>query len=198
MSKHIITISGKLGSGKSTAAKKISKILNFDHFSSGDFLRRVAESRGMSIKDLMIAAESDESIDREIDNLLCEKGKEEDLVIDSRLAFHWIPDSFKVYLDIDPNIAAERMFYDLETNESRQQSEHSQSLEEMKQNMNERYESDIKRYQLLYGIDYTDKKHFDLVLDSGKKENTIDVVVKKIIDAYLQKIGICEKRTPQG
>ncbi len=193
MEKHIITISGKLGSGKSSTAKKIAKILNFDHFSSGDFLRKVAEGRGMSIKDLMIAAESDESIDREIDTLLEEKGKEDKLVIDSRLAFHWIPHSFKVYLDIEPDIAAERMFYDLETNESRQQSEHCKNIEEMKQSMIERYNSDIKRYQKLYGINYTDPKNFDLIIDTGKKENNLETVVKTIIDAYINYCSSCEE-----
>ncbi len=184
--KKIITIAGKLGSGKSTTAKKLARMLNWKHFSSGDFLRHVANERGMSIKDLMIAAESDPSIDHDIDSLLKEKGKEEKIVIDSRLAFHWIPESFKVYLDIDPDLAAKRMFFDLETNESRQESEHAKNIEEMKEQMRIRHESDKKRYKKLYGIDHTDKSQFDLVINTGLPENDVDAVVKKIIDAYLK------------
>ena len=184
--KKIITIAGKLGSGKSSTAKKLATMLCLHHFSSGDFLRKVAEERGMSIKDLMIAAESDPQIDRDIDAVLQAKAHEDNLIIDSRLAFHWIPDSFKVYLDINPDVAAQRMFYDLETNESRQKSEHSLNLEEMKKNMIERHESDVKRYQSLYNINHTDHAHFDLVIDTGLPENDLDTVVKKIISAYMQ------------
>lgn len=88
MNKKIITIAGKLGSGKSSTAKRIAKELGYTHFSSGDFLRKVAESRGMTIKELMLAAEQDPQIDHDIDQVLKEKRKEENLVIDSRLAFH--------------------------------------------------------------------------------------------------------------
>lgn len=190
MNRKIITIAGKLGSGKSSTAKKLAEMLKLNHFSSGDFLRKVAEDRNISIKELMLAAESDPSIDHEIDELLKEKGKEENLIIDSRLAYHWIPESFKVYLDIDPDIAAERMFYDLETNESRQKSEHSKNIEEMKQNMIERHNSDVRRYQSLYGINHTDHKNFDLVINTGLVENDLDTVVQKIISRYL---SVCKE-----
>ena len=108
------------------------------------------------------------------------------LIIDSRLAFHWIPESFKVYLEIDPDIAANRMLIDLDTNESRQQSEHAINIEEMKVNMIERHESDIRRYKKLYYIDHTDHKHFDLVINTGLAENNLEAVVKKIIEGYLK------------
>lgn len=189
MKKKIITIAGKLGSGKSSTAKKIARMLNMQHFSSGDFLRKLAEERNMTIKELMIAAETDPQIDNDIDSILKSKAGEENLIIDSRLAFHWIPDSFKVYLEIDPDVAAERMFYDLESNESRQKSEHSKSIAEMKKNMIERHESDVKRYQKLYGINHTDHANFDLVINTGLPENDLDTVVKKIICAYL---GTCQ------
>ncbi len=186
--KKIITIAGKLGSGKSSTAKKIAKMLNYQHFSSGDFLRQIAQERNLSIKDLMIEAESDPQIDYDIDELLKSKGNEENLVIDSRLAYYWIPESFKVYLDIDPEIAAKRMFYDLESNESRQKSEHTINIEEMKKNMIERHQSDIKRYKNLYNIDHTNHNNFDLVIDTGNPENDLDTVINKVIQGYLQHI----------
>ena len=194
MNRKIITIAGKLGSGKSSTAKKLAKMLNMKHFSSGDFLRQIAEKRNMSIKELMIAAETEPKIDHEIDDLLKSKANDNNLIIDSRLAYHWIPDSFKVYLEIDPEIAAQRMFYDLETNESRMKSEHAKNIAEMKSEMIERHESDKKRYHNLYNIDHTDHKNFDLVIDTGLPENDLDTVVKKIISAYMQ---ACTKKTSQ-
>lgn len=185
VSKKIITIAGKLGSGKSSAAKKVASMLSLEHFSSGDFLREVAAGRGLTIKELMIAAESNPQIDHDIDQVLQGKSSAENLIIDSRLAFYWIPESFKVYLEIDPDIAANRMLIDLDTNESRQQSEHALNIEEMKTNMIERHESDIRRYKKLYDINHTDHKHFDLVINTGLPENNLEVVVKKIIEGYL-------------
>ena len=192
MNKKIITIAGKLGSGKSSTAKKVAKMLSMTHFSSGDFLRQIAEKRNLSIKDLMIAAETEPEIDHEIDDLLKSKGSEKNLIIDSRLAFHWIPESFKVYLEIDPDVAAKRMFYDLETNESRQKSEHAKNIDEMKSKMIERHESDKKRYHNLYNIDHTDHSNFDLVINTGLPENDLETVVKKILTAYMQ---VCTKKT---
>lgn len=186
VSKKIITIAGKLGSGKSSAAKQVAKMLNLQHFSSGDFYRQLASEHNMGIKDYLLTAEDDASIDEKVDDAIRQKGLEENLIIDSRLAFHWIPESFKVYLEIDPDIAAERMLIDLETNESRQQSEHAKNIEEMKKNMIERHESDIKRYQNLYQLNHTDHAHFDLVINTGKSENTLDIVVCKIIQGYIE------------
>ena len=183
--KRIITVGGKLGSGKSSAAKRIAQVLGWEHFSSGDFLREVARRRGMSIRELMIAAESDPSIDEEIDALLRKKGEEGDmLVIDSRLAFHWIPHSFKVFLEIDPELAAERMFADLSQNEERRSSEKAQTAREMLREMEERHASDRKRYARLYNIDHTDHSHFDLVIDTGKREHPLEKVVEMIICEY--------------
>lgn len=182
--KKIITIAGKLGSGKSSAAKRIAQELGFTHFSSGDFLRKVAENRGMTIKELMIAAESDPQIDHDIDEVVKQKGSEQNLIIDSRLAFHWIPDSYRVYLEIDPDVAAQRMFKDLEHNEDRKRSEDSLTVDEMKQNMIQRHESDVRRYTKLYGINHTDHNHFDLVINTGKPENDLDSVVRQIIEGY--------------
>lgn len=185
-SKKIITIAGKLGSGKSSAAKKIAKMLNLDHFSSGDFLRKIATERGVSIQELATMAESDSSIDHDIDSVLKNKGNENNLIIDSRLAFHWIPGSFKVYLEIDPDIAARRMLFDLETNESRMKSEHAVNIEEMKKKMLLRHNSDVKRYQNLYNINHTDHNNFDLVINTGLPENNLETVVQNIVSGYIE------------
>ena len=182
--KKIITIAGKLGSGKSSTAKRIGRELDYQHFSSGDFLRKVAESRDMTIKELMFAAEKDPQIDHDIDSVLKEKAHEEDIIIDSRLAFHWIPESYKVYLDIDPDVASQRMFDDLQVNEDRKRSEHSASLEDMKKNMIQRHDSDVRRYQNLYEINHTDHDHFDLVINTGNPENDLDSVVEQILKGY--------------
>jgi CMP/dCMP kinase len=183
MKKSIITIAGKLGSGKSTTAKKIAERLGYTHFSSGDFYREAAVARGMTVTELNQYAQTNPEVDFEIDEILRHKGEVLDsLVIDSRLAFRWILGSFKVYLDIDPLLAAQRMLKDRENNPERQASEKSNTLEEMVADAKMRLDSEKERYQKLYGIDHTDPKHFDLVIDTGSY--TIDEVVNIILEAY--------------
>ena len=111
MRKHIITIAGLPGSGKSSTAKEVARALGYEHFSSGDMFRKMAAERDLSVEAINLAAEDQKELDREVDELLVKLGKEkEKLVIDSRMAFHWMPDSFKVLLRLDPKIAAERTF----------------------------------------------------------------------------------------
>src|SRR5581483_9286174 len=111
MKKHIITISGLPGSGKSSAALGIASNLGYEYFSSGDLFRKMAAERGISIEEMNRVAEKQKEIDHEVDELLTRMGKEKNnFVIDSRIAFHWIPDSFKVFFQADSKVAAKRTF----------------------------------------------------------------------------------------
>src|SRR3989339_534013 len=131
MKKQIITINGFPGSGKSSTADLVAKELNFKRFSSGDFMRQIALDRGISLNELSIKAETDKEVDVSIDKAVKEAGEMKKIVIDSRLAFHWIPESFKVYLDLPPAIAKERILNNLKENALRKQSEDSSSPEEI-------------------------------------------------------------------
>ena len=85
MKKHIITIAGTPGSGKSSAAAGIAGLLGYEHFSSGDLFRKMAAEQGISIEEMNFAAEKKKEIDREVDESLVHLGKErENFVIDSR------------------------------------------------------------------------------------------------------------------
>ena len=187
MKKEIITISGSLGGGKSSTADFVAEKLGFKRFSSGDFMRKIALDMGISLNELNIKAQDDDSIDEKIDEEVKKVGKMEKIVIDSRLAFHWIPESFKVYLDLSPEIAKQRILNDLKTNKLRQESETSSNAEEIYKKIVSRLESERKRYKELYDIDHTDKNNFDLIIDTNKNnlEQVADILVseyKKWID----------------
>src|SRR3990167_10028900 len=100
MKKQIITICGGLGSGKSSTAKKVAEALGFQHFSSGDFFRQVGLELGLSINEINKRAETDPKIDEMTDQKLRDLNNADKIVVDSRTAYHWIPESFKVYLDL--------------------------------------------------------------------------------------------------
>lgn len=180
--KQIITINGFPGSGKSSTADLVARELRFQRFSSGDFMRNIALKRNLSLNELSLKAENDTGIDIEIDNEVRKMGEKEKIVIDSRLAFHWIPNSFKVYLDLPPEIAQNRISDNLKTNKFRQESEGQASVEEIYKRITERFESEKKRYLELYKIDHTNKRNFDLVVDTDK--NNLQEVVQIIVAAY--------------
>lgn len=178
--KTIITIAGSQGSGKSSTAKQVAEKLGYQHFSSGDLFREIAKERDLSIEAMNLTAEEQKEIDYEVDERLKSLKNEDGLVIDSRLAFHWIPDSFKVFLALDPETAAHRIYSQIKT-EGRT-SQNAESLEEAKQNAEIRLKSEKKRYWDLYQLDPTDPKHFDLVIDT--KVNDLGTVVRTVIDKY--------------
>ena len=101
-------------------------------------------------------------IDKMTDEEVRKIGEMNKIVIDSRLAFHWIPNSFKVYLDLPPEIAKQRISDDLKVNKLRQESETSSSVEEIYKKIINRLESEKKRYKELYGLDHTDKNNFEM------------------------------------
>ncbi len=183
MKKKIITISGLPGSGKSSAAKTVAGVLNYKHFSSGDFMRNIALKRGISLNDLSKVAEKDGGkIGEEIDAEIRKTAEAENLVIDSRLAFHWIPESYKVFLDLPLEISKNRVWESLKNNPLRQQSEKASSPDEVLTKIKERLASEHKRYHELYNINFSDKTNYDLVVDTDK--NSIDETARIILDGY--------------
>src|SRR3989344_1182249 len=110
MQKRIITICGLPGSGKSSTATGVANELGYKHFSSGDLFRTIARERGVSIEQINKTAELEQEIDHAVDERLRQMVNDDQLVIDSRMAFHWMPKSFKVFLKINPYLAAERTF----------------------------------------------------------------------------------------
>jgi cytidylate kinase len=182
MKKEIITICGGLGSGKSSTAKEVAKILRYKHFSSGDFFRQVGLELGLSVNETNKRAETDPKIDAMTDQKLRELNDADKIVIDSRTAYHWIPESFKVYLTLPPEIAKERILKNIGENKLREQSEQVSTSEEILKKMKERFEMEQKRYWDLYKINNADKSQFDLVIETDK--NNLKQVVDLIIEEY--------------
>ncbi len=172
----IVTISGTPGSGKSTVAKESAKILKMRHFSTGDFMRSMAEEKGITLLELSRAAEESREIDEKLDSWQEALGEADDnFIIDGRLAFLFIPDSIKVFLDVDSDIASDRIFKDL-----RKEEKENTTLEATKQNIVRRRESEEMRYKKYYNIDYTDKGNYDICIDTS--DISVKDVVKKISD----------------
>lgn len=168
----IITVSGLPACGKSSVAKRVAKKLGYEHKSTGDIFRRIAKEKEISVRELNEHLEDDPAIDFEIDEKTKLLGKtQDDFVMDSRLAFHFIPHSFKVLLKVSPHEAVRR----IEMDENR---DHDEKADD---EMRKRVASEKKRYLDLYGVDYEDETNFDLVINTDIFG--IDEVVKKILEA---------------
>lgn len=184
--KQIVTITGVSGSGVSSAAREVARRLHFRYFSSGDLLRKIAKEYEVSIEKLNTLAEDDEAIDREVDELTRELGQySSQVVIDSRLGYHWIHDSFKVYLTVDREKAAERVF--TLTRKGERVGERAETVQEIHASMAKRAESQKKRYQENYGIDITNTKPFTLIIDTGKHD--VETVATMIVNGYREWYG---------
>lgn len=178
----IITVSGTPGSGKSTIAKLLAQKLGFKHHSTGDFMRAMAKERGVSIQELNRLALTDRSVDDANDARLRELGVfEDDFVVDARLGWKFIPRAVKILLTVSEDEAARRIFAARRPDEKE-----NTTLAKTKKNIATRLASEIARYKKLYGADYTDNKHHDLVIDTTTL--TPELIIEKILD-FLKKKG---------
>ena len=184
MKKDIITIAGSPGSGKSSTAKAVAAALKFRHFSSGDHFRQLAAARGESIEAMNISAEVQRNIDLEVDNLLQRMDRtERRIVIDSRMAWRWMPLSFKVFLVLDPQTAAARIFEHLQ--KEGRIGEDARSVEEVRESIDRRSASEQKRYAALYGVAMTDPLNYDIVVNTQHNDlPTVTGIVRAAFAAW--------------
>lgn len=174
----MITITGDLGSGKSTAGKLLAKHFSTEFISTGQIQRKLADKLGMSILDLNISAEKTKSLDTDLDAYIRTLSSSPlHTIIDSRLAWHFIPESFKVYLSVDPNISAHRVLSDTSRN-----SESYTSVDNAKELILERRKCETERFKSLYNVECEDLSNYDLVIDTSFQSP--DTVFASICAAY--------------
>ncbi len=181
----IISISGKPGSGKSSVAKIISKKLDMKRYYIGQIQRDIAKKKGITINELSKIEEKDDSTDRMVEGMIEKLGKTEDnFVIESRTAFHFIPQSIKIFLDVSDEEGAKRVFNESKEALKKRNEPLYNNIEQVKKANKERMESEKKRYKEYYGIDPYDHKKYDLVIDTT--DLSIKETVNRISD-YLNK-----------
>lgn len=179
---HIITIAGRPGSGKSTTAKMVAKKLGYDHFSSGDYFRQLSKDYNVDLLSGNLLAEKHSELDVLVDKKLRQLAEDGDkIVVDSRMAWHWMPQSFKVFLDLDMTTAAERILQNVEDRASVNENI-PDNVSDYSKKLRERLESEKRRYKVLYNCDPFDTDNYDLVVDT--KANDIEHVVSQIIVAF--------------
>ena len=158
-----ITIAGDLGSGKSTVANHLISNINYRIESAGLIFRRLAEQHGMTAKEFNQFIESNPKYDNMVDDTIKEMGeKEENIIFDSRLAWYFVPKSFKIYMYVDVDTATERIF-----NDKGRVSESYSDMATAKKEIIERRESEVLRYKTFYNIDINNYSNYDFIIDTS-------------------------------
>ena len=181
----IITIAGPPGSGKDSVAKLLAEKLDYNVVSLGGMKRDAAVSKGMTIEQYNNwSKENSKEGDTNFDNFLVEYGKENDnFIMVARLGWYFIPNSKKVFIDVDSKVGAERIFNQKINSYERGNTENTVCSIEEQENMDvDRIDNERERFLKLYGVDPYDKSNYDLILDS-----TI-FKVKEIVDKLLSKL----------
>ena len=161
--KHIISLGGELASGKGTTSRVLMKRLNYGIYRNGDYFRELAKNMNMDVTTFNIYVENHPEIDRQIENSAAEYAKTHDnFIIDARLGWYAVPESFKVYLKVDLDVAERRAFFD----DARKDSEKFNTLEEQKADIQKRYKLENERYWQLYQVRKEDESNYDLVIDT--------------------------------
>lgn len=177
----IITITGKPCTGKSTMAEIFIKKYGFDRIYAGAIFKRHARELGIDITDLAKSKkvyDIDHRVDKELEQIYHTR-LNENLLIESRTSWSFMPKAFNVFIDIPDKVMAERLF-----KSDRPVNERGKDLNEALQKVTERYNADVERYKLLYNIDCGNLNNYTLVIDNSNltPEQTAD----KIYEEYLK------------
>jgi cytidylate kinase len=176
-----ITIGGVAGTGKGTVGRMLAEHYGYEFISGGDLFRKAAIERKMTMEefDAWSSENSDTHVDKEIDAIQIKLGQgDEDFVLESRLAWHFVPGSIKVRLDCNLDERIRRITND---NTGNRIAYTKESFEETKQKTLKRFSDHQAKITELYGIvDMVADENFDFVVDTT--HITAKEVADKIID----------------
>lgn len=131
-------------------------------------------------------------IDTSIDTAIQKLGQEINIeerpndvwIIDSRLAFNNIPESFSVRLTIDEDIASKRLIADKAR--GKEDSDYK-DLKEAKSAIVKRKKGEVKRYLQRYNVDLEDENNYDLIIDTSY--SNVSDIAETILTCNKQYMG---------
>ena len=162
-------------------AEIFCKKYNFDRIYAGAIFKEEAKKLGLNVKELALSQQYFD-IDYKVDEYLKQvyaSRLDEDILIESRPAFSFMPNAFNVFIDVDNNTMATRLF-----NSDRTGKESAKTLEEALNECTTRYQADCDKYKKLYNVDCDDMSNYHYVIDNTNltPEQTAD----KIYEEYLK------------
>lgn len=177
----IISLSGAGGSGKSTIARRLADKLDWPRYYMGGLRREIAAKKGLTLAEYNKLGESDPATDKEVDEYQKKLGETDDnFVIEGRTSWYFIPHSLKIYLDVDADEGARRVFGHLQEKNERNEDDGLDSVEAVKQSIAQRLASDNLRYRKYYGIGEYKQENYDFYLNTTDLSS--DEVFSRVYD----------------
>lgn len=182
---RIITISGRIGSGSTTLADKLSKILGWRHIEGGEvFWEALRTKLGVDEKDTNLRDDKeDQDFDASLKKILSD-GKH--LILETKLAgfnAQGIPGVFKIAVICEDEKGNDQIGIRIDRLINREKI----SVEEAKDQAMEREKNDLEKWRKIYADNdqnwvYWDKKYYDLVINtySRNQAETLKLAMDKI------------------
>lgn len=179
-----ITMTGHPCSGKTSISDILREKYNFKLIKMGDIFKAEAARRGISAAEFSNERLKDPSFDFKIDKSIIPTAKElenEDVVFDSRVAFHFLPKSFKVYIVLDEDEMVRRLL-----NSDRTGKEKYTDEKAARKALLDRKNVDRDVYKKIYNFDLEDFSNYDLILDTTNitPMQAADEIYKKCVEYY--------------
>lgn len=175
----LITLGGKAGSGKSSISKKLAEKLGYEIISIGQMKRKLAAEMGLDIQSFNLLGEQPENaanFDLKYEEYQRALPLDAKIILDSRLGCYAQPQAFKVLLEVQDEVAAERI------KGAQRETESTETLADMIKEVKERNKADEARYFKLYKIKVRDPAHYSLIIDTSDK--TVNQIVEMIMQAF--------------
>jgi CMP/dCMP kinase len=177
----IISLTGDLGSGKSTVAAMLEQRWGVPRYYAGGFFRELALEKGVSISDITSVEKYGTQYHHLVDGkfkTLADTGV--DMIGEGRMAWHCLPTSFKIKLNVCAEVAAQRIFRD-----KMRKAEHVDGPDQILDSIRARQSTDQQQYQQIYHVDIEDEKNFDLVIDTANvPPNEVADLIDRLTTKY--------------
>jgi CMP/dCMP kinase len=175
-------------------AHVLGGLLGLDVVSTGSIQRRLAQERGMTTLEFNLHSEANPGLDDLIDgHLIALQDSTQEVIVDSRMAWFFLPESLKVYLIVDPIIGTSRVLSDNHRVATESYADQERAYEEIRR----RQESEKKRFLSKYGVDYTRFANYDLVVDTSHvtpQEVAEQILARSPRPAGRPEIWMCPQR----
>ncbi len=173
----VLAISGLHGSGKSTYARAMAEAFGLRLVSAGQFFRRIAKERGITLEQLTEEASKDPRIDRLIDDMTKQEAEKGNVILDAQLS-GWMARGkadVKIFLTAPDGVRFERIAL-----------RDGISVEDARRQTLMREAAQRERFIRYYGIDPSDLSNYDVIFDTSLEPLDENIkILKNIISEYL-------------